>query len=275
MTKIHCRHTDRQSARVRGFTLIELLVVIAIIAILAAMLLPALAKSKEKAKAIQCLSNMRQLGLAMRLYMDDNSGRLCYWRRGATVAGFPSVVVDKTFIVPGGSFVYWPDILRLNGYINSHGVFDCPTLQSKITSASGVTDALGIGMNRPEFAVEYIAGDLKNPIRENQVRNPSQSVVFADSGQATGVPVVNNADNWQENTAASALGGANGTCFDVPSFYPAPNGWLQTSPILLSMPRHNKRLNTVWFDGHAEGVRNSQLGYQYPAGDGNALWDKQ
>ncbi len=100
--------------RQRAFTLIELLVVIAIIAILAALLLPALAAAKQKARRIACLNNLRQLSLACKLYADDNGGNLV----SSWPIGYGSYPVNPCSWCPGwvsyanpgnGYFDYGPD----------------------------------------------------------------------------------------------------------------------------------------------------------------------
>src|SRR5256885_15167455 len=73
--------SSRSAARY-GFTLIELLVVIAIIALLAALLLPTLSRAKEKGQRAACFSNLRQVALSARLYMDDHNGSLFHHHEG-------------------------------------------------------------------------------------------------------------------------------------------------------------------------------------------------
>lgn len=266
----------------RGFTLIELLVVIAIIAILAAMLLPALARAKSKAKSINCLSGMRQLGIATRMYMDDNQNTLVPWRHG-NYGGWQGFPISSTYVVnrdPG--FMYWEDILRLGGFAPAAKIFDCPSLTATAGGrAAGMggsdNNYLGIGINRPEFGVEMdTAATANQPVRENHVKHASESLVFADAGLITTASQPNaDADQWVE--VAGTAGSANGT---GSCYFKAPVGgtgaaWWSGADPTRSVPRHQGRLNTCWFDGHAESMKNSKIGYQYPAGDPQALWDLQ
>ncbi len=128
---------DRRG-RPKGFTLIELLVVIAIIAILAAMLLPALSKAKSKGQAIQCLNNHRQLMLAWRMYVDDNNDRLPYSYVTIGNANSPYAWIQGSMQVADQAWdKSYIDRSPLKPYSKNYEIWHCPADNKMVQVTSG------------------------------------------------------------------------------------------------------------------------------------------
>jgi prepilin-type processing-associated H-X9-DG protein len=217
--------------------------------------LPALAKAKEKARATQCLSNMRQISIAHKLYTDDHEG--VYMMHGKD-GGDPS----NWFHSFAPNVTYWPDTFRAEGYLKNIKVFECPSV------VTIWTNKLAIGMNHPEIGVFRV--NVK--VRESEVRRPVQTVVFADC-QIVKNPLEPDPDKWIPDPADTRGREWVAIVMRCPT---APNGDYNTLP-QRPVNRHSSgsRCNLGFVDGHAEISKASKVGLQYPKGHPLAMWDKE
>ena len=164
--KSHATPTLRRVGVRGAFTLIELLVVIAIIAILAALLLPSLSRAKESAQASQCLSNLRQIGLAARLYADQNEDELPRSQHSAFAHG---QFTWGRAIAPllGASPVTWTNLLQ--------GIYHCPTDKRPSPWSYGMNVYFELG---PE---DDYAGKPQTWRRTTAVPYPAATIQFTES----------------------------------------------------------------------------------------------
>ena len=227
------------SRRRHGFTLVELLVVIAIIAILAALLLPALAKAKERGRSSRCLSNLCQLGIASTLYADGNDGALPWSEKHWTAPSNPNGALNYTDPTAANFSInaYW-ELWNYAG--NNDGLWQCPSaVEDKATIVSGDNSPL-IGYMGNVFAIGVTKSPLGMgtdilPKRSSAIINPSRAKLFTDIG-------VNAQGVWVGMTYQNTIFTAQ----------------------IVPMPLHRSSLNAVMADGHAEQISRNE--FQSPGG---------
>jgi prepilin-type N-terminal cleavage/methylation domain-containing protein/prepilin-type processing-associated H-X9-DG protein len=202
----------------RAFTLIELLVVIAIIAILAAMLLPALSSAKQRAWTTSCTSNLHQIGLAMRMFADDNneyypeSGSDIYW--GTT---------DPTTMKPSWSEQIFP-------YTGNTNVYNCPGNVQLAAKLQGPFNYFN-GCN----AAFVAAGGQFAAVKSTAILFPSAFVLGGDTAGTKGGPVIfDPQDADKDDYTQNCVGGAA-----IPSL---TEFW----------QIHSKGQNIMFADGHSK-----------------------
>jgi prepilin-type N-terminal cleavage/methylation domain-containing protein/prepilin-type processing-associated H-X9-DG protein len=216
------RYTRKNSGgndRSYGFTLIELLVVIAIIAILAAMLLPALAAAKQRAQAIGCVNNLKQIGMGFNMLIEDGVPQLGpgyfppFWveDENKDVEQWFSLVAKELGYKPAyQAFGDWT--ANWNYLTNNPGVFVCPTVPPRFRGTSANTNSYGYNYN----PLGEIINQFGPPnVKLSQLKSPSKTLVICDSnGDGIANDLVNVGWDPEALPGTRHSGSANMLCGD-------------------------------------------------------------
>ena len=166
-----------------GFTLIELLVVVAIIGLLAAILFPVFAKAREKARQTACLSNQKQIGLALMQYAQDNDETLPY-NANSPAFGFGSNISFGTinFATPADAQWVTNWISAIYPYSKSWAILVCPSMQPANFTYPAGQPAQPVGINSDSYYANAVIVGQSTPIASIQA---PASVVFSQEGDYT------------------------------------------------------------------------------------------